>query len=449
MCTNPQHIVIRSCNAERPSRLQWLPALQTDSLYRNILPTAHKEVDVPCGKCIECLKRRQNDLAARCAREASLRGSMIFVTLTYRESMCPYAFSVVAEGNDVDTETGEIPFKMVSSAILADRDAPLLESVRASILGMPKGHISRKLYLPAPEFSAFDSGYNYYYVFTQSLRREDVRLWLKKARVRYEREHGCKLPEFSYVLVGEYGPKTCRPHYHLAFFGLNERQVSYLTAIWTEEYGEVNTKVVNAVNSDGTSGFVFAARYIGKYMTKGRFECDSVTCGYSEKPRLCASRGLGYDGTFEHQSSLSSQLLSYYRCYDLFGKYDLSTCKKSDGSYLTEPEVRTIYNEWKNRSHLTINGSVFPLPSCFIKKIWYEKDFQKSLYSSPVRQLFTSLISTNVFEDALRTHFQGRELETISTAEVREFIHCQNFRAKITDNYNFQSAKDWYKKSIY
>ena len=38
---------------------------------------------VPCGKCSQCLGKRQSDLAARCAAEARSKGSMCFVTLTY------------------------------------------------------------------------------------------------------------------------------------------------------------------------------------------------------------------------------------------------------------------------------------------------------------------------------------------------------------------------------
>lgn len=46
-------------------------------------------VPVPCGKCPECLKRRNNDWTFRLQQEAKLHTSQYFVTLTYSPEECP------------------------------------------------------------------------------------------------------------------------------------------------------------------------------------------------------------------------------------------------------------------------------------------------------------------------------------------------------------------------
>ena len=60
--------------------------------------------------------------------------------------------------------------------------------------------------------------YEFQHRITPSVCRNDVRQWLKQARIQYKRDFGEPLPDFSYVAI-EYGTRTCRPHYHLAFSG--------------------------------------------------------------------------------------------------------------------------------------------------------------------------------------------------------------------------------------
>lgn len=47
-------------------------------------------IQVPCGKCLECLKKKQNEYAARMEEEYKSYGRRaMFVTLTYREDTVP------------------------------------------------------------------------------------------------------------------------------------------------------------------------------------------------------------------------------------------------------------------------------------------------------------------------------------------------------------------------
>ena len=86
MCKHPRHIMIKN---EHPT-----------AAY----PESYIEVDVPCGKCVECLKRRQTDYATRLYNECKDGQEMFFVTLTYREDCLPLSITY----KDIDLLTGEI-----------------------------------------------------------------------------------------------------------------------------------------------------------------------------------------------------------------------------------------------------------------------------------------------------------------------------------------------------
>ena len=253
MCINPVTITRRLQDYDRPSE-------KTRTLYRyNIRPYAVDSITVPCGKCADCLKRRQLDLSVRCMREAERYGSMVFVTLTYRDSELP--LSVTLE--QISKDSGDI---IAYPPQLLERDSYWRSFALDNLLKIRSGVAARRFTVPLDELNLLDDEWYYRYVFTPSISRLDVRLWLKRSRVAYEREFGSPLPDFKYCCVGEYGPKTCRPHAHLAFFGLSKKQVDFLCSKW--RFGFTQCKQVMAVNKDGSSGFVAASRYIGKSSPK-------------------------------------------------------------------------------------------------------------------------------------------------------------------------------------
>lgn len=325
-------------------------------------PTMFARAVVPCGKCVECLKRRQNTLAARCASEANKKGSMQFLTLTYNDESLPIAMRI----EQIDKESGEILYNTKFEVL--DREiykvAYEAESIRCALLSKKASSSPRLFSKTVFE----DEKQITNYIFTPSLNREDFRLWLKSARVAYKRHFGVPLPDFTYACVGEYGSKSCRPHYHVAFFGLSFLQVQWLESRWN--YGFTYLENVKAVNKDGTSGFNFVARYIGKYLVKGKFDCRSVIDGLSEKGRLCCSKSLGFE--LDAEGNLSESLLSWYRCYDLFGKYDPDTLiLENDKKLLTNEQCNRILSEARKRNSVSISGAYFPLPQSVVRKIWY------------------------------------------------------------------------------
>lgn len=395
---------------------------------------------VSCGKCVECLKKRQSSLSVRCMREAAKRGSMCFLTLTYDNFYLPLQISL----ESVNKDSGECTL-MCQSPLVRPVDpekdgAPeFVEWCRAELDKIPKSPSARVI---TKDFFE-DEEFLYRYVITPSLNRRDVRLWLKRSRVRYRREMGKPLPEFTYVVCGEMGPKTCRPHYHLAFFGLDWTQVSYLQNQW--EYGFTNLKKVNAVNEDGTNGFEIASRYIGKYMSKGKFECDSVKDCLAEKPRLMMSKGLGTD--------LSDNLISYYRCYDLFGRYDIDTLRlDSTGVKLTTVQLFSIFEEIRKRSFMTFSGKKYCIPHNILLKIWYiYEDFDKAYRSCQLRRLYTDYFnrdSVAVYIDQLLKDNPNIDPSEVRNL-VREFVASSENSDLLQEKFSERALRAFYQKSIF
>lgn len=398
-------------------------------------------IPVSCGKCAACLHRRQSDLAARCVQQAKLSGSMQFLTLTYDEQHLP--LSMVLEC--VDKSTGEV--NIIESLKLVTRQ----ETVRV-------GGVAKSIDVISPDFDEFVRDtlsrmrkdrpryvYSTIYdcdeyilraVVTPSLNPRDVRLWLKFARVKYEREYGIKLPDFKYVVCGEMGTHTHRPHYHLCFFGLSNHDVRWLAHYWN--YGFTYLRTVKAVNQDGTSGFEIAARYVSKYMTKGEFECESVKCGYAYKSRLMSSKHLG--------GIIPKQWISYFRGYDVLGEYDITEIQSLD-------LISRLAGIIQTRCKFSIGGKDFRLPNSFIKQIWYVEGVSKTGFKtcqpSVVRRQVSSFILANLFRDRVSEYVKNHP--GISARQASSLLLRQEWLQKscisLENERRMQSYKAFYLKS--
>lgn len=305
-------------------------------------PVTHSSrIDVvPCGKCLECLRRKQSDYAFISVREAQASGNIVFLTLTYKPEKLP--FSGVFES--VSTESGQIIdrskiFKVRPEyedecralydfsyqnlcgcqievpTYFLETPSPLVEekrwkSLSGTDISFPLIRESGLVY-----GNEYDRGGTYERaLITPSLRRQDVKDWLKSSREAYKRSHGKRL-EFRYFEVGEYGSHTHRPHYHILLYGISLADANFLADRWRAEYGRVDVEEVVARGSDSLAvAQEKVSRYLAKYLCKGEFEESFVTAGYVERPRRVSSRNLG-------TRSLDA-LRRYILAFDVFGEYD-------------------------------------------------------------------------------------------------------------------------------
>lgn len=410
----------------------------------NLRPYLNDSVVVPCGKCLNCLKNRQSQMVVRCKREADKRGSFGFMTLTYDEDHVPVTRSVWR----VDKETGEqtmvSPPEFVSTAY--HPDAAVLDSMRQLDAGpCARYHVTRLVE---------DSRYVFEARMTPSVCRLDVRTWLKTARIQWKRDHGEPLPEFSYVAISEYGPRTCRPHYHLAFFGLKQHHLFWLLDRW--RFGFVKrVQMVNCINADNSSGFTRAAQYIGKYMSKGKFECDSVVEGSAQKPRVCQSRGIGVADL----EPVRAQLLAF----DMYGSYDPDTLRRPDGSLLARSQVEAIVREIPRRLSYLVQPEIrdgdgvvvqnevrLPMPR-FIRDKIFKKRFGSENKKTPVT--LWAMVASSLRDQFAREsderyrQFCAERSERAPSENAAAFAYFEAFGADLQEASMFEDYRSFYANS--
>lgn len=307
---------------------------------------------VKCGKCIECLRRKQSDYAYISKRQALESGNIVFLTLTYRNDALPMGavYEVYDRENDCVIDRSKPVFLREDVAPSVREEYWNLSPVKV----LDNGQVSRELgwQLEVPVDYAYPleeeedvykectftkgqfvhlvkdrkivysdkynrsvgTGYDVRLVTTPSLRRSDVKNWLKSSRESYFREFGYR-PSFKYLETGEYGEQTSRPHFHILLYGCSQKEADFFANRWRSQYGRVDVEYVRPRGSDTIEqAHEKVSRYIAKYLCKGEFELSFVSDGFVEKPRRVSSRRLGSDNL--------DDLRAYILAFDVFGKYD-------------------------------------------------------------------------------------------------------------------------------
>lgn len=390
-------------------------------------------VTVSCGKCWECVRKRQNEMAALVVRESEFRGSLVHCTFSYAPEHLPLYY--VRRFFDADSgepcgvsapkrisRSTELFTSQYADILLSKSDKLFLRRVRASRRKKLRSQVLDIYTLTKTEQERADilktnrsilqlredlirrdyinlygrrecrrsllvdsrlSDDGRFWVDTEvfpSLSRKDLSLYIKRRRVQYEREFGRKLPKFSYNFIGEYGPKRGRPHLHMCICGLDEKDCAWLVSDWHKYTGNVICKRVQRYKKgvSGHDGFEAAGKYIGKYLAKGQeFEEENVVRGFVERPRRCCSANFGVGDL--------SALRAFHLCYDLFGWYDVSHPS-------TYPSDKSALVDWVlSRMYLTINGHKYPIPRRIKQFIFYEDriQFSRSVTFNPCTALST------------------------------------------------------------
>lgn len=238
---------------------------------------------VPCGKCEECRSKKHSDFAALAVLEAKRADSMHFLTFTYRNDKLPIMKCVREVGFGELQRSSQhefIPLNSRYHKLCLDAASSDMEEFRP----VKSYTHSRRL---AGEFD--DTFIDV--IYTPSLRREDMRLFIKRCREDWCREHGSRI-DCRYTVFGEYGSATYRPHYHAIFFNLTDAQAHFLRDEWRVQFGYADCYNIPVLNSDGSPGRLKVANYVSKYIAKGD-EYSAVALNLVERPRRLSSKGFG------------------------------------------------------------------------------------------------------------------------------------------------------------
>ena len=321
------------------------------SITREIAGRKYTQV-VPCGKCIQCKTKDQGEYAQRCINAANEHGQVWFVTLTYNEDNVPVNFRLEDPSKLFDCDGEIIEDSSKSSVLVVDKDT---------------GEVCAKTrYL--------------------SLDREDIKKWKKRVKMTYERKYGKRL-ELNYIICGEYGPRTHRPHYHGMFFGLDKDAARMLEKDWNDHYGFTCFKYIPTFSVDGSNQVEKVAKYCSKYCVKvNELEDESVINQLVQKPRKMTSQGLGVPS-----AKKMMQLQRYQLCKDLF---DYDENKPQDT--LTNSQQKLLVNEIKKRRKAS------KLPRYLIKRLFYYKDFFGKPRAFEVQKMVSRSLQMDIQKDYSR-----------------------------------------------
>lgn len=328
--------------------------------------TGREEYDVPCGKCPSCLKRKQQQFAALAVLEASCASSVHFLTLTYNNRTAPIAVSLAASDEK-------------------DKYTFLDDSKRAEILPL----------LSRPDKSLFGATIGDY-EYWPSLRREDVRLWLKRCRVEWKRL-GHDLPKFKYAAFGEYGSNTFRPHYHLEIFNAEDSFMRFACDSWNRDFGFCDLYKIPRINKDGSNGFLRVSLYISKYIAKPKENFPAVRDGLVEDPRRFSSIRFGTE------TIPVSRLKQYYLCKDL--------------NHLNKTE-RLLRIASRSKS-IPLEGMHFPLPRRLREQIFYRKSYETKFDPEKGKEVTVCVYKRTALSKLVVETARNRDLEAFDS-ELRQ-----------------------------
>lgn len=302
---------------------------------------------VPCGKCNQCLSLQQNEYVVRSVEESKKKGNVWFFTLTYRNDNVPITFDLDGEIKEENPETGEVFF--------AD-SARLL-----------------------------------------TLDRQDIVDWKKRCREKINRARkkaGQPRVDFSYMICGEYGPQTHRPHYHGLFIGLTKEEVSIFEEDWKQTHGYTCFKYIPTIPKDGVNQVEATARYVAKYICKlDALEEPLVKEKKVQKPRKMVSVGYGMPTKKRFDA-----MRRYHLCEDLFPNLDIDKVYN-----LSVADAKRLVREVIKRNKYKNNGKETKLPRYYKRKMFYIKDpFSGKVRASSLQQMVSHTMEMDVRKDYSR-----------------------------------------------
>lgn len=387
----------------------------TRPVYITVEPTPYEKIQgfvtpyqipVPCGKCFECLCRRQNSFMYRAYREAKQYGNMYHLTLSYSEDTVPMAKSLWR----VSRNTGELDrhyrpepiHKMLTPVaehriirydrrykhkLVRARDKVFVDYIwcapsllRDRVISAPANGIpslqSQKL-----EDYGFSEGFDFQYFETRSYDSLDFQQFLKYCKTEFGRKN-FPVENLRYMVSPEYGERnTRRPHMHCLLINCPHEFAIFLQHAWKNGiikrfkngstkryfgYGRATLQHVNLYSKKYKGdGFKNVACYVSKYTCKGSFDNPAALQGFTAPMRVLTSKGFG--------DNLSKEEIEHYLALD---KFDYNP---EDVRGIPQKTLKDIVKTIVSRLYFTLPNVVrksdgeaikFALPQRLLKSIF-------------------------------------------------------------------------------
>lgn len=395
-------------------------------------------VHVPCGKCPECVKDNQNSFVIRTIEEQAKRGSLWFITLTYANENVPVAFDVdgeiierdlvpalknpskyrphsfaprqnpLDENDDFYVQTDEVDDESKDMPLDAYYGVPGLKDNRWRGVEYAQLDIESDNVVDECDICDPDTGERPTNVYT--LNNRDIQLWKKRVRRQIDYHAGRKV-DFGYLICGEYGSRTHRPHYHGLLVGLSDEDVMRFKKDWETHYGYTCFKKIASSDVERT------ARYVSKYITKQKcLEDPNVTKGLVAKPRKVTSIGYGVPKKSRESKMRKDVLgeLSDLPSFDQFPNVNPIWLSK---------QVERLSNSLKYKC----NGKEFKLPRYYRQRLLYVKDALTGRY----RQTALSSMVSKVLQDRVQADFVGKCIVLANSEHLPDTYETYAYVSKI------------------
>lgn len=269
-------------------------------------------VNVPCGKCVQCLQRKRSDITFRLSQELKHCSDAYFVTLTYS----------------------------------------------------PKAKYSRRRLEYYPVMLEVErDGYKF-----GLLSVDHVQKFLKRFRKHASKHYQTLKENFKYFVVGEYGSKNHRPHYHLILLntGLSFTDVNNLVRMSWAKY------IRNRFGTDG--------HYVSFGRTDVQIPRSSKVCSYVAK--YVSKSILDRQIKLHPQESILN--VKQFYCYSV----GLGLCFLSDK---IKNEIRKLCQKFKLDDNANFE---FKLPTYYLRYVFEEDEllaYRKDLFVKYRTQLMQDL----------------------------------------------------------
>lgn len=240
-----------------------MKCLKPNTIYNRYLK---KYVTVPCGKCDACLIQKQNILAMRCSNECMQHVVNIFFTLTYTNNYIP----VMQKHSNIVWLR-----RRVEKKHRIFKNGAYNKFVSFSDV---YDYVDKSKYCDSfiNNLNCFDKKNDIDNIsdggYTGVVSYRDINLYIKKLRYEISKTE-FRSEKLRYVIIGEYGGKFNRPHYHGIFHTNNIEFGKWLyeniVILWRmADITSMSKK--NAYGKDGLPKYVDASSvcsYVTKYIS--------------------------------------------------------------------------------------------------------------------------------------------------------------------------------------
>lgn len=314
----------------------------------------------PCGHCPGCIADKTTTWALRCAYETLTPYGNSFLTLTYDDYNVPISRPFL---NNFSNFSGS-------------------EFYKNFVHNRVEGTLFKRFTLKRSHLNTFIDSLNNFcqksYKFPKLISRST--------------------PDFKYFACGEYGDSFGRPHFHIAFFGLDFQEFQ---PIFHRLWKKGNIKSLPIMNG--------CTRYICKYFSKQSSELKDIFVNdYLEPPFVTSSKGLGSALYFDHASEIleNGGFFHYGKSFLHCPTYWQQKIVHVDDDYFLESQ-RKIVSRYKQLKGFALSHGFSDVES-YLTNLNFNKELEfnqkQFLHSQPVNLEISNpcgSISSDIIKEAL------------------------------------------------